>query len=64
MTADTSLCRAEDEVRQWASQLDVARRRRDTCIREMACQGASLRRIAAAAGLCHQAVAKIVARSE
>jgi lambda repressor-like predicted transcriptional regulator len=50
-------------VMVWAVKAREATVRRDEAIRAMHEQGESLRAIAAAAGLSHSAIAKIVARS-
>lgn len=52
------------QLASWARKAREATARRDTLIRDMRSEGASLRAIAEAAGLTHTAVAKIVAREQ
>lgn len=53
---------AEKDVAVWAEKARAATLRRDQAIRAMRGEGASLRTIAAAAGLSHMAVSKIIAK--
>lgn len=50
------------DVAAWANKARAATLRRDEAIRQMRAEGASWRTIAAAAGLSHMAVSKIVAK--
>lgn len=52
----------EKDVAVWADKARAATLRRDQAIRVMRAEGASLRTIAAAAGLSHMAVSKILAK--
>jgi lambda repressor-like predicted transcriptional regulator len=49
-------------VARWADKAREATARRDNLIRDMRSEGCSLRQIAAAAGLSHTAIAKILAK--
>lgn len=51
-----------DDVARWAKKAREAIEKRDDAIRAMREEGATLREIAAAAGLTHAGVAKIVAK--
>jgi len=59
VTVDPDIMR---QLRQVVRRLDGAQAERDRLIREAHAQGASLRQIAAAAGLTHQGVSWIVNR--
>jgi len=53
---------AAQQVASWATKARDATKKRDDAIRQMRAEGASLRAIAAAAGLTHPGVAKIIQR--
>jgi DNA invertase Pin-like site-specific DNA recombinase len=50
-------------VHSWAKKAREATAARDEAIRQMRAEGATLREIAAAAGLTHTAIARIIERS-
>lgn len=56
--------RARRDVEEWATRAREATTRRDAAMVRMIGYGASLREVAAAAGMSHSAVARIVARVE
>lgn len=50
------------EVRRWADKARAATEKRDDAIRAMRAEGATLRDIAAAAGMTHAGVARVLKR--
>jgi hypothetical protein len=54
---------SDSEVARWAKKAREATERRNQAIKEAYDEGATLREIAAAAGLSHTAIAKIIAKT-